>query len=96
MGYNVIDLDDEDDEEMEMPCPCQKCGEIFDLHDGRGSDKWFPGTVICTPCSNKEELEIEDDEEIEELERAIEDAEHTLKHSREALEKLKAIVALRD
>ena len=37
----------EDDDEMDMPTPCQKCGNLFDLNDGVGSEKWFPNTVIC-------------------------------------------------
>jgi hypothetical protein len=48
---------------MEMPCPCQHCGEWFDLHDGRGSKLWYPGTVICLECSREEREEIEADEE---------------------------------
>lgn len=51
-----------ENEEMEMPTPCQHCGEIFDLNDGFGSEKWYPNTVICKSCSEKETEEIEEDE----------------------------------
>lgn len=49
-------------EEMEMPTPCTHCGEIFDLNDGYGSEKWHPNTVICESCYEKEKEEIEEDE----------------------------------
>lgn len=63
------------DEEMEMPCPCQRCGEWFDLHDGRGSKSWYPGTVICRTCSNeeREEMEAEQEDEPEEEEEDDDD-----------------------
>lgn len=75
-------------EEMEMPCPCQKCGEWFDLNDGCRSDKWYPNTVICETCGREEEKEIERDEEIQELKEAINDAEYTIKDSKERLKEL--------
>ena len=62
------------DEEMEMPCPCSKCGKLFDLNDGVRSEKWYPNTVICEPCGNEEEKEIERDNEIEELKNCLSDA----------------------
>jgi hypothetical protein len=62
-------------EEMDMPTPCLKCGEIFDLHEGCRSNKWYPNNVICFDCSDKEDEEIELDDEIENLKRLIEDAE---------------------
>ena len=46
--------------DFEMPTPCQHCGEIFDLNDGFGSEKWYPNTVICEECYRKEEAEIEE------------------------------------
>lgn len=54
-------------EEMEMPTPCQHCGEIFDLNDGYGSEKWYKNTVICENCYRKEEDEIEEDDRWEEI-----------------------------
>lgn len=51
-----------ENEEMEMPTPCTHCGEIFDLNDGYGSEKWHPNTVICESCYEKEDEEIEEDE----------------------------------
>lgn len=50
-----------EEDEMEMPCPCQSCGEWFDLNDGFGSRKWYPGTVICKSCHDHEVSEVEDD-----------------------------------
>ena len=75
-------------EEMEMPTPCQKCGNWFDLHDGYGSDKWYPNTVICSDCHNDEQLEIERDEEIEELRNQIDEAKETISCSIERLAEL--------
>lgn len=74
--------------EMEMPTPCQKCEGIFDLNDGIRSEKWFPKTIICASCGDKERHEIERDEEIEQLNLDIEDAEYTLRTSRERLAEL--------
>jgi lysyl-tRNA synthetase class I len=76
------------DHNMEMPCPCQKCGGWFDLHDGCGSDKWYPNTVICEDCSKIEQEEIEIEEEISELKSEIEDAEYTIKNGKERMEEL--------
>jgi len=53
-------------EEMEMPTPCTVCGAIFDLNDGRASEKWLPNTTICQGCHDKEAEEIEEDEQFEE------------------------------
>lgn len=75
-------------EEMEMPTPCQHCGKWFDLDDGVASDKWYPKTVICEECGLLEEKEIEIDEEIENLVNAIEDAEWTIKDSKERLKEI--------
>lgn len=49
------------DNEMEMPTSCQHCCEIFDLNDGRCSEKWYPNTIICENCWNKEQEEIGED-----------------------------------
>ena len=80
--------EEDDSEEMECPCPCQQCGDWFDLHDGYGSEKWFPNTVICEPCFREEEKEIERDEEIKELKDSIEDAEVTIRESKARLKEL--------
>ena len=69
-------------DEFEMPTPCQKCGNIFNLNDGHGSEKWFPNTVICESCGRDEDAEIERDEEIEDLKSQIDDAEFTIKEAR--------------
>lgn len=82
----IIELDTE----MNMPTPCQNCGDIFDLNDGIGSEKWFPNTIICATCGNKERSEIERDEEIEQLNLDIDDAEHTLRTARARLAELSA------
>lgn len=74
--------------ELEMPTPCQKCGEIFDLTDGAPSSRWFPDTVICRPCGNKETDEILTEEEIEDLKNQITDAEITIKDARSRLMEL--------
>ena len=75
---------------MEMPCPCQKCGGWFDLHDGTGSDKWFPNTIICEQCGEIEQKEIEVEEEISELKSEIEDAEYTITEGKKRLTELEA------
>lgn len=76
------------DDDMEMPTPCQHCGNWFDLNDGTTSTKWYPDTIICQKCGDKEEIEIERDEEIEDLKMSIEDAEYTLKEARKRLMEL--------
>jgi hypothetical protein len=76
------------DEEMEMPCKCQHCGEWFDLHDGSGSQKWYPSTVICSTCHREEEAELEQDEEVQELRDTIEEAEAALSSARKRLQEL--------
>jgi len=65
--------------------PCQKCKNWFDLNDGWGSKKWYPGTVICDKCYEEEEREIEKEEEIEDLKMQINDAEDTIKNARNIL-----------
>lgn len=66
-------------DEDSMPAHCQKCGGMFDLYDGRGSDKWFPGTVICEKCAAEEEKEIELDEEIIEATTTLDEALYTIR-----------------
>lgn len=70
----------ENTEGMEMPCPCQKCGDWFDLHDGRGSQKWFPNTVICESCASKEDDEVERDDRIQDIDTEIADLEYDLEN----------------
>ena len=77
------------DHNMEMPTPCQKCGGWFDLNDGCGSEKWFPGTMICEECYNEEAKEIEQDERIEELKAEISDLEWSIEDDQKRLEELK-------
>lgn len=76
------------EEEFEMPTPCQCCGDIFDLNDGIGSEKWYPGTVICETCARIEEKEIEIDDEIENCKNNLSDAEWTIKDETKNLEEL--------
>lgn len=71
--------------EMDMPTPCQRCGNIFELNDGRASEKWYPNTIICDSCDSEEEDEIQLDDEIEELKTDIEDAKITIKDNTERL-----------
>lgn len=63
-----------DYEPMEMPTPCEHCGTIFDLNDGRCSEKWHPNTTICEKCYEEEELEIEEDDRWEEINLEISNA----------------------
>ena len=60
--------------DFEMPTPCQHCGEIFDLNDGFGSEKWYPNTVICEECHRKEEAEIEEDDRWKDINNEISNA----------------------
>ncbi len=83
-------------ENFEMPTSCQKCGEIFDLNDGTGSEKWFPNTVICQKCGNMEEKEIERDEEISDLKSQLEDAVFTINDCRKRLKEFGIDVPLPD
>lgn len=68
-----------DYEQMEMPTPCQHCGEIFDLNDGYGSEKWHKNVVICEKCYREEEAEIEEDERWEGINIEISNALYHLK-----------------
>jgi hypothetical protein len=73
---------------MKMPTPCQKCDCIFDLNDGRRSEKWFPNTVICSSCAEEEREEIERDNEIYDLKAQISDAEITISGAKDRLKEL--------
>jgi len=76
-------------EVMEMPTPCENCGDIFDLNDGRRSPR-KQKIVICEPCAEKEQEEIDREEEITSLREQISDAEHTLTYAKERLRELGA------
>ncbi|WP_034746973.1 hypothetical protein [Chryseobacterium vrystaatense] len=78
----------EEFEEMEMPTPCIHCGDLFDLNDGYGSDKWHPNITICDKCHEEEEKEIERDEEIEDYIDNLSDAEENVKRYRKLLTEL--------
>lgn len=78
---NYVDFE----EEMEMPTPCQKCGEWFDLNDGVGSEKWFPRTVICSECGEKEQQIIEIETDIEDLQDEIDQAEESITSANETI-----------
>lgn len=75
-------------EEMEMPTPCQHCGEIFDLNDGCRSDEWYPNTIICPECGEKEELEVEENERWEEINTELENALYGLSDEKDVWIKL--------
>jgi hypothetical protein len=78
----------EECDDMEMPTPCQRCGDIFDLNDGRESEKWYPGTVICETCAGEETVEVEQDTFIEALEDELEDAIWTVNDCHKRLKQL--------
>lgn len=65
-------------ENFEMPTPCINCKEWFDLHDGYASDKWYPKTIICENCHEKESEEIELDERIEFLKENISECDENI------------------
>jgi hypothetical protein len=67
------------DLEMEMPTPCEHCGKTFDLNNGGGSYKWYPGTTICKECWEAERKEIEEDDRWEEINIEISNALYKLK-----------------
>ena len=66
------------EDEMDMPTPCTHCEELFDLNDGHGSGKWYPGVTICAPCSDEEDREIEEDERWETINDEISNALYDL------------------
>lgn len=78
-------------ENYEMPTPCQKCGETFNLHDGTGSEKWFPNTVICSKCGIIEEEEIEKDQETQEQVDCVQNAIWDLINSGKELNRLHSL-----
>ena len=75
---------------MKMPTPCENCGEVFDLHDGKGSPRRNRRIIICAECADEEEAEIEREEEIASLREQISEAEYTIKAARERLRELGA------
>ncbi|WP_336689397.1 MULTISPECIES: zinc ribbon domain-containing protein [unclassified Chryseobacterium] len=79
----------EEFEEMEMPTPCQHCGELFDLNDGYGSEKWYPNTTICENCYELEKGEIAMDEDIQEMKDELSQAIDNAKRLVEGLRKTK-------
>jgi hypothetical protein len=76
------------DNEMDMPTPCEHCGDVFDLNDGCGSDKWYPNIVICEKCHDEEEKEIEEDERWNGLNIEITNALYELDKEENLLTKL--------
>lgn len=79
--------------EMEMPTPCERCGEVFDLNDGRVSPRSKATNtriVICEQCAEVEEEEIEREEEIEQLRFSIESWEHEIADAKTRLRELGA------
>lgn len=76
--------------EMDMPTPCTHCGDIFDLNDGYGSDKWYPNIVICENCYNKEQEEIEEDERWENINTELTNALYSLNQEKDINSRLSA------
>ncbi|TDO68763.1 hypothetical protein EV143_12025 [Flavobacterium chryseum] len=72
-------------EEMEMPTPCQKCDGWFDLNDGAASEKWFPRTVICPECGEKEQNIVEMEQDIEDLQDEIDQANDAISSANETI-----------
>jgi peptidoglycan hydrolase CwlO-like protein len=85
MNYNEDFETEEDFEEMEMPTPCQKCGGWFDLNDGTASEKWFPRTVICSDCGEKEQNIIEIEQDIVDLQDEIDQAKDSISSANETI-----------
>lgn len=73
--------------DMEMPTPCERCGDFFDLLDGKSSPR-EPRIVICEKCADREESQMEEEKEIQELKDEIADAEDTIKRNTERLNEL--------
>lgn len=75
-------------EELDMPTPCVRCKNVFDLHDGYGSEKWYKQDqiIICADCYQEEQKEIERDEEIETCLEIISAAEWDLADAKTRLE----------
>ena len=54
--------------EMEMPTPCVICGEIFDLHDGKGGLTHETCEVtVCANCYSKQSTEKDRVDKVREL-----------------------------
>lgn len=75
-----------------MPTPCQKCGEWFELNEGRGSRRWYPDTVICSDCGEEEQEEIEREEEIKELEEEMTELEESFKYAKQEIREQEDII----
>jgi len=71
--------------EMEMHTPCQKCGEWFDLNDGKASEKWFIQTIICSDCGEKERIIIELESDIEDYQDELEEAQDDIVSAEESI-----------
>lgn len=67
------------EENFEMPTPCIHCGEIFDLDEGYGSEKWHKDIIICKKCHDAEDQEIENDERWETINAEVSNALYELK-----------------
>jgi hypothetical protein len=75
---------------MEMPVQCD-CGQWMELNDSwRKETPGADNVTICEDCHDKELAEIERENEIEDLQSAIEEAEYTLRESRKRLAELGA------
>ena len=72
---------------MEMPTPCERCGDLFDLLDGKVSPR-SPRIVICEECADQEEEQIEEEEEIQELKDEIAEAKDTIERNTRRLYEL--------
>lgn len=79
-------LEPHDFDEDAMPTLCEVCGGMFDLDDGSTHPK--KDIIICEGCAYDIEQEIEKEEEIEELKNQLSDAEWTVNHTKQQLEKL--------
>ena len=76
---------------MEMPTPCERCGDLFDLLDGKSSPRnpsFGAGIIICEGCADKEQEEIDREEEIQELKDQVADAEYSLREAKTRLVEL--------
>lgn len=66
---------------FEMPTPCEHCGKIFDLNEGRGSEKYHPNIVICKECAEEEAKEIEEDDRWEDINIELSNTLYELKEN---------------
>ncbi|OHT44448.1 coiled-coil domain-containing protein [Flavobacterium tructae] len=83
----------EDLEEMEMPTPCQKCDNWFDLNNGVGSERWYPRTVICSECGEKEQNIIELESDIDDLQIELDEAEGDIVSANESITSANKVIA---